>query len=163
MAQSQGARANTGGKVLESTIKSTLDALGFEIVAYSAWVKQPNKFGQELLLCNAPYQTIYKHNGKTEFLIRSARFDLEVRVECKWQRSSGSVDEKFPYTYLNCAVAVPEDEVIIVYDGGGAKAGAVTWLREAIAERLWLPEDSTKHIQLMNLVEFLVWVQTELL
>ena len=163
MAKSQGGKANTGGRVLESTIKSSLETLGFEIVMHSAWTKRPENHGQELLLCNVPYTTIYKHPGTTEFLIRSARLDIEVRVECKWQRSSGSVDEKFPYTYLNCALAVPEDRVIIVYDGGGAKAGAVNWLGEAIAERLWLPTDSPKQIELMSLAEFLVWANTELI
>jgi hypothetical protein len=50
---------------------------------------------------------------------------LEIGIECKWQRISGSVDEKFPYAYLNCIEAMPERDIIIVVDGGGAKQGAV--------------------------------------
>jgi hypothetical protein len=44
---------------------------------------------------------------------------VHVRIECKWQQSAGSVDEKLPYLYLNAIESMPEDHVIIVYGGGG--------------------------------------------
>lgn len=70
--------------------------------------------------------------------------------------SSGSVDEKFPYTYLNCVEAMPERDIIIIVDGGGAKQGAVNWLRNAAAARKYAG-CRDKRIQVMNLSEFLVW------
>ena len=47
-------------------------------------------------------------------------------IQCKWQASSGSVDEKYPYE-LACInhLSVP---TIIVLDGGGYKPGAKEWL-----------------------------------
>ena len=56
----------------------------------------------DLLVRRVPYQSIYGHRGVTEFLAVSASRGLAVRIECKWQQSQGSVDEKFPYLYLNC-------------------------------------------------------------
>ena len=47
-------------------------------------------------------------------------------IQCKWQTSSGSVDEKYPYEVENIAHAgIP---TIIVLDGGGYSQGARQWL-----------------------------------
>jgi hypothetical protein len=153
----QGGLANSSGNTLEKTIIATLASKGFAVANYRQWAKNPATYGTEILLCNVPFETIYGHPGNTEFLLRSARYALEIRIECKWQQSAGSVDEKFPYLYLNCVEQMPEQQILIVVDGGGAKAGAVAWLRRACANRLYLAPDNPKTITLMTLVDFLVW------
>jgi hypothetical protein len=159
----QGATANTQGKVLESTIIPTFEHRGFEVVAYSKWAKAPQLFGKELLLKHVPYTTIYGHPGYTEFLVQSKRYGLNTRIECKWQQSSGSVDEKFPYLYLNCIEAMPENDIIIVAGGGGMKEGAIPWLKRAVNENLYssvsVPQ---KKIQVLSLDEFLRWANRTL-
>ena len=163
MPASQGGSANRQGKVLESTIIPTFTAHGFEVEMYSKWRKKPANYGSELLLKNVPYKTIYGQQGYTEFLVKSARFDLNVRIECKWQQSSGSVDEKLPYLYLNCVEAVPENDVIIIAGGGGMKAGAIPWLKSAIEKQKYLsPGTPMKNIQVFSLDEFLVWANKTL-
>jgi hypothetical protein len=152
----QGALANSAGSTLESTVVGTLTSKGFQTVSYRDYMKRPTAYCNELLLRNVPFTTIYGHPGNTEFLIRSERYHLEIRVECKWQQSSGSVDEKYPYTYLNCIEAMPERDIIIIVDGGGAKQGAVDWLKEAAASGKYA-EGKDKCIQMMSLLEFLVW------
>lgn len=163
----QGGYANRSGRTLEATIIGTLQSKGFKCVSYreySNYVKKheqekaDQKYGTELLLKNVPFVTIYGHNGKTEFLLVSAKYNLRTRIECKWQQSSGSVDEKFPYVYLNCLEAMPEDHVIIVVDGGGAKREAVNWLKRAAEEKRYTGEENSKKvIQVFNLAEFLAW------
>ncbi len=153
----QGGLANSSGNTLEKTIIATLASKGFAVANYRQWARNPMTYGDEILLCNVPFETIYGHPGNTEFLLRSARYALEIRIECKWQQSAGSVDEKFPYLYLNCVEQMPEQQIFIVVDGGGAKAGAVAWLRRACANRLYLAPDDPKTITLMTLVDFLVW------
>jgi len=153
----QGGLANSSGNTLEQTIIATLVSKGFPVELYRRWVKSPAGYPADILLRNVPYKTLYGHKGNTEFLLLSARYNLTIRIECKWQQSAGSVDEKFPYLYLNCVQQMPENQVIIVVDGGGAKAGAVEWLRRACAERLFLAEESPKSITMMNLVEFMTW------
>lgn len=150
--------ANRSGNTLETTVKATLASKGFEIVRYREWLKKPDKYGDDLVLCNVPFETVYNHKGNTEFLIKSATYDLEVRVECKWQQSSGSVDEKYPYLYLNCVEKMPEQEIIIIVDGGGAKPGAIAWLRVAAENNLYQDEQNPKNIHVMNLSDFLIWV-----
>lgn len=152
----QGRKANRTGNTLESTIVAVMESKGFQTVAHRQWLKNPQAYEGELLLRHVPYETIYQHKGKSEFVLQSAQKGLRVRVECKWQQTAGSVDEKFPYLYLNC-LQMPEEKIIIVVDGGGAKDGAVSWLRHACQHRLFLPADSNKQIQTMSLTEFLIW------
>lgn len=154
----QGSLANSSGNTLEQTIAATMVSKGFDVVHYRAWKQAPHRYGSELLLRNVPYQSIYGHAAKTEFVIHSERRQLDVRVECKWQQVSGSVDEKFPYFYINCLEGMPENHVIIVLDGGGAKPGAVAWLRNTCASRLYRSlSNESKRIEVMSLREFLIW------
>lgn len=153
----QGGLANSSGNTLEQTIVATLVSKGFPVALYRQWVKDPAAYSPDIVLRNVPYETIYGHRGNTEFLLLSKRYNLNLRIECKWQQSAGSVDEKFPYLYLNCVEQMPENQIIIVVDGGGAKAGAVEWLRRACSERLYLSPEHPKTITTMNLVEFITW------
>ncbi len=156
---SQGSKANKTGVVLENIVISTLKAHGFEVVPFNEFIKKPGKYGRELLLKHAPYKTLYGSKGYTEFLLLSKIHDLEIRIECKWQQSAGSVDEKLPHLYLSCVETVPEDEVIILIDGDGFREGAKEWLRNAAKNRKYIPKDnSTKNIHVFNSTEFMTWV-----
>lgn len=159
----QGGKANKQGKILEDMIEPLFRANGFEIVPYAKWVKDPGKYGDELLLKGVPYTTIYGHQGKNEFLIRSKKCELNVRIECKWQQSAGSVDEKYPYLYLNCIDAIPESNIIIVYGGGGMKAGALAWLKSACDNHLYQDDPGQKkEIQVLAIEEFMLWANNTL-
>ncbi len=161
MARKQGGLANSSGNTLERTIIATLQSKGFEVEMYRKWEANPQAYGKELLLKHVPYETIYGHHGNTEFLILSEAYGLEIRVECKWQQSPGSVDEKFPYLYLNCVEKMPESTIFVIVDGGGAKAGAVEWLYRA-AESNQYTVEPTKDIRVMSLSDFLVWANRTL-
>ena len=155
----QGGTANSTGTTLEKTAIGTLTSKGFELVNYREYEKNPQKHGNELLLQNVPFKSIYNHHGNTEFLIVSQKYDCRIRIECKWQQVNGSVDEKFPYVYLNCLEAMPENDIIIIVDGGGAKQGAVDWLRKAAAGKLYTtPNTASKNIRVFNISEFIIWV-----
>jgi hypothetical protein len=156
MARTQGNIANSSGNVLEQTVVSTFKAKGFEVIKYRVWDKNKEKYGDELLLENVPFVSIYGHKGNTEFLLKSKKYNLEIRIECKWQQSAGSVDEKFPYLYLNCVESMPENDIIIIVDGGGYKDGALKWLKES-SEIGKYQDTNVKNIQIMSLVEFITW------
>ncbi|RIV18187.1 4-diphosphocytidyl-2C-methyl-D-erythritol kinase [Alicyclobacillaceae bacterium I2511] len=153
----QGGYANSSGSTLERTVIHTLEDKGFVGVPYGTYRKAPEQYGTEILLRNVPYTTIYGHQGKTEFLLQSEEYGLQIRIECKWQQSSGSVDEKFPYLYLNCVETMPEQTIFILVDGGGAKQGAVDWLRRAASQRMYLAPESEKQIRVLSLGEFIGW------
>ncbi len=154
----QGGHANKTGNVLERTVIGTITAHGFVEVKYSDYVKNPDGYGEEVLLKHVPFTTLYKGRGYTEFVLLSEKFNLRTRIECKWQTSAGSVDEKLPHTYLSCIEGADEDEVIILIDGPGFREGALNWLREAASERRYIPDSMPrKNISIMSVTEFMVW------
>jgi len=157
----QGRSANASGKTLESTIVPVLEGKGFKKISYSHYIKNPSKYGTELLLTRVPYTTIYGQDGHTEFKIISKKYNKEIRIECKWQQEQGSVDEKFPYFYLNCIGAAPENEFILVYGGHGFKKGSINWIKIA-AERMPFTTDVNrdKKIRIFRLEEFLIWANS---
>lgn len=158
---SQGGKANRYGHTLENIISSILQNKGFNILKYSEYNKNPSKFGEEVLLIDAPYETIYGHKGKTEFLLHSLKYHLDARIECKWQQVPGSVDEKFPYLYLNCIENIPEETILIVIDGRGAKPGAIEWLKHACKDKLYTNEKTkAKNIIVMTIDEFVKWANS---
>jgi hypothetical protein len=160
MAQTQ--RDTSTGNTMEQTVIAVLKSKGFRCISHREWEKAPHNYGSELLLTNVPYRSIYEHNGRTEFLLKSAKYHLEIRIECKWQQTSGSVDEKLPYLYLNCVEAMPEQEIIIVIDGNGWKQGAIKWLKDAVTEKKYVGKKDKTIIHVFRLNEFLTWANTRL-
>lgn len=155
-----GTLANISGNVLERTVKEVFLSKGFELVNFRKWNKEKEKYGKELLLTNVPYQTIYNHPGNTEFLTLSEKYNFAIRIECKWQQSAGSVDEKLPYLYLNCIESMPENEIIIVIDGGGFKKGAIDWLKSSARDKKYTTIN--KKIKVFSLSEFIAWTNKTL-
>jgi hypothetical protein len=154
----QGGQANKTGNVLEQLVVGTLSAHGFPNIKYSDYTKKPARYGGELLLRNVPYTTLYDGRGFTEFLLKSQKYNLEIRIECKWQQSAGSVDEKLPHVYLSAIEAVPENDVIILIDGNGFRDGAISWLKNIAEQRKYIPvEKQDKNILIMNSTDFLTW------
>jgi len=151
-------RSNVTGNQLEVAVKTVLQGKGFEIINYRIWEKNKENYGKELLLENVPFTTIYEHKGNTEFLLKSKKYGLEIRIECKWQQSAGSVDEKLPYVYLNAIEAMPESTIMILIDGDGWKQGAIKWLKDAVEQKKYTTEElRNKKIMVFNLKEFFTW------
>ena len=158
MAKSKGANSNTSGSQLEVAVKTVLAGKGFELVNYRVWDKSQEKYGDELLLENVPFTTVYEHKGNTEFLLVSKKYKLQIRIECKWQQTAGSVDEKLPYLYLNTIEAMPEKSIMILIDGDGWKAGSIKWLKDAVKEKKYTTqENNDKKILVFSLTEFFTW------
>jgi len=154
----KGTKSNITGNQLEVAVKTVLTGKGFELINYRDWEKNKEKYGDELLLENVPFTTIYEHKGNTEFLLISKKYNLQIRIECKWQQVSGSVDEKLPYLYLNTIEAMPENSIMILIDGAGWKAGAIKWLKDAIKQKKYTTETNMqKNIMIFNLTEFFTW------
>jgi hypothetical protein len=76
-------------------------------------------------------------------------FDKGLIVECRWQASGGTADEKFPYLVQNIQQCYP-CPTIIIEDGRGATAGARSWLRDRV--------DGMKLIHVFTIAEFMNWL-----
>lgn len=154
----KGTKSNISGNQLEVAVKTVLTGKGFELVKYRTWEKSKEKYGNELLLENIPFTTVYEHHGNTEFLLVSEKYDLKIRIECKWQQVKGSVDEKLPYLYLNTIEAMPEKSIMILIDGAGWKSGAIKWLKDAVNMKKYTTEENRdKDILVFSLTDFFTW------
>lgn len=154
----KGTKGNITGNQLEVAVQTVLSGKGFVIENFRKWSGNPEKYGDELLLMNVPFETIYKQRGNTEFLLLFKKYNLKIRIECKWQQVAGSVDEKLPYLYLNTIEAMPEKEIMILIDGDGWKEGAIEWLKSAVSDKKYTPKNNDdKNIKVFSLKDFFTW------
>ena len=107
----QGEKANKNGKILEKTVIPVLEGNGYKIFNNSEVQKNPELIDslEKYALKNVPYNTIYGRKGRTELVIFNKAEARCIRVEMKYQVTVGSVDEKFPYMFLNGIFAYPAD------------------------------------------------------
>jgi hypothetical protein len=96
-----------------------------------------NEFERLIALCGVTHgldyrrrltvgKTIYGKDREVDVLFRDSRNGNRLAVEAKYQRVTGTADEKLPYAVLNLAtLPLPG---VIVYGGGGFHQGALHWL-----------------------------------
>lgn len=136
-ARSQGAQANSTGKVAESMIDALLRRLGYVPI-------QQRVIGLG----------IYGTPVHADILIECAPgFPDGLIIESKWQGVNGSVDEKYPYLVANIHHCYP-CPVIILADGDGAKPGAIRWLRDQV--------DGNNLYAVFSLKELVTWCNRNL-
>ena len=142
------------GKQLERFVYDFFISNKFREISYADYIK--NNDTERTIIKHIPYISIYGSKCRTEFLI--CFDDRKIRIECKWQSVSGSVDEKFPYLLQNAAEVWEEDEVIIILDGGGYKPKAFEWIRTAANNKKYLDPNSKKIIKVFTIEDFVNWV-----
>lgn len=131
MNESSGAKANKTGNQLESMVQQTLNNRGYTQVPASEFSRvQTDLYPRSPMYTSQALigKTVYGSDRKCDFLVyHPEKFPKNLVIECKWQQSAGSVDEKFPFLVEN--IRLLRIPTIIVVDGGGHKPGAVTWLK----------------------------------
>ena len=113
----------------------------------------------KVVVRNMPFTTIYNSQGKTEFVIMAGV--QRIRVESKYQCTSGSVYEKYPYMLLNAIYQYVEREVILVVDGGGYKPGARQWIANMLMSNWMGYREMGKSINLFSIAEFVNWFNSQ--
>lgn len=152
----QGTIANVNGKIFEKQLIPLFEEHGYEVILFSEYQKRGIDFEHlsKTVIRQVPFNSIYNHKGRTEFLLINNDKTRRIRIECKWRQSAGSVDEKLPYLYLNCVYGFEETDIILLVDGAGFKPGAVAWLKKSVRDRWLLEENNPKKIQVMSISEF---------
>ena len=122
----KGKRANRRGRMLEQQIAEML-AEDYERASAMRFfalrcLRQPIYAEQVVAGLN-----IYGKERRVDFILYHPRKWPDCLViQCKWQASTGSVDEKYPFE-IEC-VAEDAFPAVVVLDGGGYSEGAKTWL-----------------------------------
>lgn len=131
---SSGTRANKTGGRLESFVESALKE--YKYVEF--WDHKEQVFANRKTVGGKQFagqvkvgDTIYGTERIADFLVLNPDvFPEGLIIECKWQQSAGSVDEKYPFLIFNIVkTGVP---TIILLDGGGYKKNAEKWLRDQV-------------------------------
>ena len=156
-----GTIANINGREAEWIVEQIIADSGYEVVKYSDYHSSKRKTAlydsvDKLLVKNVPYYNIYGLLGKTEFVAYDRTNDRQIRIEVKFQKSHGSVDEKYPFMYLNAVFGYEENEVIFIVDGDGYRKGARDWLVMAAESQMFFDESAlrSKKITVMSISEF---------
>jgi hypothetical protein len=129
---SGGTRANKTGNRLEAFVTHTLTQDGYgefwdhkAQVFANRGVVGGKQFAQQVYVGD----TIYKTERYVDFLVvNKDLFPDGLIIECKWQQSNGSVDEKYPFLVWN--IIKTKVPTIILIDGGGYKPAALEWLKD---------------------------------
>lgn len=161
-------RAESTGSVAESTIRGVLTGRGYvELSAQEAAEPEPAAEQTAMFrgLARPPRParlfvaqfpigpSIYGLPLLTDFWVRGTPgFPDGLAIEVKWQQSTGSVDEKFPYLVLNIQQCY-RCPALVVADGGGQRPGALQWLRGQVGGNL---------LGVFTVSEFLAWANRNL-
>ena len=151
--ETQGGKAVNTGNTLERFVLHTLEDKKYTFV-------QSRKF---LAACCLP-QPLYTrqiHIGESVYgtklisdfmLYHPEKHPNRLIIECKWQQSSGSVDEKYPYNVLNIQHMYLSPAIILL-DGEGYKSGAADWLRGQV--------DGKKLLHVFSMMQFQTWANND--
>ena len=118
---SGGAEANKSGLTWEAWVKTLAVEENFEILNYrlnKSYQVPPQR--RRVIWTHVPYKTIFHNtknpsNASTEYVVECN--GEKVRIECKWQSGPGTVDEKYPFMYLNAVLTMEEDTVVFALGG----------------------------------------------
>ena len=147
MSKSSGTIANANGSNLESFIERLLIQHGYEFIAKKEFeaaicIKQPI-YTKQFCIGTSIYETLLYCDF---ILYHPNKYPLCLVIESKWQQSSGSVDEKYPFLVLN--IKKSPYKTVLLLDGQGYKPQAEKWLRNQIDDKL---------LHVFNMVEFQKW------
>ena len=124
-----GQRANKRGRHLEDFVAALLDESGYEHIIPPWLVYAMRDMNQPVYAKQVEVgRDIYGKIRRVDFLLfHPYRHPNGLVIQCKWQASGGSVDEKYPFEVLS--IQQGEVDAVIVLDGGGYTPGAEQWLR----------------------------------
>lgn len=148
MPNSAGATAGVNGNELESFVENVLVNKGYKFVfrtkfKATTYLEQPI-YAKQFVVS----KTIYQTKLQCDFIIyHPEKHPESLVIECKWQQSGGTVDEKYPYLVLNIKTKSPYKTVLLL-DGGGYRKNAEKWLREQTDRKL---------LHVFNMMEFQTW------
>lgn len=145
-------RPEKTGRSFEKNIEAQLLNLGYKKVKATEFLKYSKLTDEKYFASQFNLgKNIYDTSQIVDFIISRINNDPLV-IQAKWQQSTGSVDEKFPYLITNLKEKSQFDSLIVI-DGGGYREGAVVWMKEQVDEKL---------IGVFSYTEFMIWSNNEL-
>ena len=151
-----GNRTSHGGQVLENIIQA-MQLRDFAVISAEEFNRPClEQQHQRLLVKNWPYTTIFGTQGRREYYIHSPEF--RGQLECKFQSSSGSTDEKM-ILISETLRRTEETGMVLVYAG--------QWWKEARGKKIidWMKREAKtfdgtgKQFLVLDIDNFICWVR----
>lgn len=140
-------KGNESGREFEAFIEAQLVECGYEVVdrnEFFDYLADDPIYSREVNIDRTIYDAIYR----CDFLLyHPIKWPNCLVIEAKWQKSGGTVDEKYPYLVLN--IKKSPYKTILLLDGGGYRRGAERWVRSQVGEGL---------LHVFNAKQFLDWI-----
>ena len=149
MAQTQGGRANRASIQFKQEVEACFINCGYTRFPTRLNLLRMADTETPVYATNVKIgRNIYDSARRCDFLlIHPQKWPWGLVIEAKWQQSSGSVDEKYPFLVLN--IRQSHFKTILLLDGGGYRAGAECWLRSQVDGNL---------LHVFNMSQFQTWV-----
>lgn len=135
--QSQGRQANRNGRVFEEQIAQRMRSEG-----YCQLTELPKTFEFPFFVAQlrGRFVSIYGAPMRVDFFVwHPEKYPDGLVIECKYQETNGSADEKFPYTVAN--LRKTGVSAILLLMGSGPKPCAIEWCLKQQDDRLRVFKD----------------------
>ena len=124
-----GVSGNRSGNRLEDAVAALLEDVSYRLVEPSELFFAMRDMDQPIFArqCEVGLNLYGKVARADIILYHPRKCPQCLIISCKWQASSGSVDEKYPFEVLSLnQIGI---DAMIVLDGGGYSPGAFQWLK----------------------------------
>lgn len=149
-------------RVLEGHVEHIASVYGIPIFRHVVARNGFDIFERIRLIKNVPYVNIWGKDGYIEFVLELGSTQ-QIPIECKYQESDGSVDEKYLKTFFDAAFCLPGKEAVLLFDGKAMDPQIVKTLKSWGGQReIRIAGQSLliqKAIRVMNRNEFDPWLR----
>lgn len=120
---------NLTGSSLEQSVERLLIQAGYDAVPSAPLFFALRDMEQPIYARQCVTgRNIYGLRRTVDFILYHPRkWPESLVIQCKWQASGGTTDEKYPFEVLS--INADGYPAIVVLDGGGYRQGAEQWLR----------------------------------
>lgn len=144
--QNQGRQANSNGRAFEEMIAQRLRSSGYQQIQNCPKSFQSPFFVPQM---RGRFVSIYGTDMRVDFFVwHPSKYPNGLVIECKYQETSGSADEKFPYTIANLRkTGIP---AILLVMGSGPKRCAIEWCMQQQDDQLTVFKDFESFMKSAN-------------
>lgn len=144
--QSQGRQANINGRNFENQVAQCLRSQ-----KYRHLTSLPDAFDFPFFVeqLRGQFMSIYGTPMRIDFFAwHPEKYPKGLIIECKYQETKGSADEKYPYTVANLRkTGIP---AILLVMGSGPKPCAIEWCMKQQDERIKVFKDMESFLKSAN-------------
>ena len=146
LTQQQGRQANQNGKAFEDQISQRLKSNGYVQMDHIPEEREQPFF---IYQYRGTFTSIYGLPMRVDFYVwHPVKYPDGLIIECKYQETSGSADEKFPYT-IACLRKIGLQAILLLI-GKGAKRCSVEWCLQQQDDQLMVFADFESFFKAVN-------------